>query len=112
MRDTRDRWRSRPPGPCRCRLRSADGLPHAQGAGRRCRALRQRRSSSTMICEAAGEEDALSDSGPLRPAFEKEVLTCDVRVSTVRILKHKLAPSATAAANLYRLADSEQRPGD
>jgi hypothetical protein len=26
-----------------------------------------------MICEATGEEDALSDSGPLRPALEEEV---------------------------------------
>jgi hypothetical protein len=33
--------------------------------------------------EAAGEENALFRSGPLRPAFEEEVFTSDVRVSSV-----------------------------
>jgi hypothetical protein len=34
-----------------------------------------------MDGEAAGEEDALLRSGPLRPALEKEVLISDVGVS-------------------------------
>ncbi|MDI1266182.1 MAG: hypothetical protein PS018_23305 [bacterium] len=33
--------------------------------------------------EAAGEENALFRSGPLRPAFEEEVFRSDVRVSSV-----------------------------
>src|SRR3977135_172662 len=83
MRDTRDRSRCRPAAPFGCRLRPPAALRLVQGAARRWRALRQGRSSLTMTCEAMGEENALSDSGPLRPAFEEEVLGCDVRVSSV-----------------------------
>jgi hypothetical protein len=37
-----------------------------------------------MDDEAVGEENALLRSGPLRPAFEKQVLVSDVRISSVR----------------------------
>jgi hypothetical protein len=59
-----------------------------------------------MDDEAAGEENALLRSGPLRPAFKKEVLITDVRVSSVS------GTVAYGGANLYRLAGPEQRPGN
>src|SRR3982074_1963197 len=83
MRGTRDRLRCRPAAPFRYRLRPPAALRHAQRMAQRWRALRQEQSSSTITCEATGEANALSDSGPLRPAFEEEVLVCDVRVSSV-----------------------------
>src|SRR5258707_15146766 len=83
MRDTRDRSHCPPAAPFRYRLQRPAALPHARHQAQRWRTLRQQRSSSTMTCKATGEENALSDSGPLRPAFEKEVLACEVRVSSV-----------------------------
>jgi hypothetical protein len=72
--------------------------------------LRRERSSSITICKATGEEDALSDSGPLRPAVKKhvlkEVLACTFGFQACP------APSLTADANLYRLAVPEQRLAD
>jgi hypothetical protein len=50
-----------------------------------------------------GEENALSDSGPLRPAFEKEVFAYDVRVSSVS------GAVGYGERNLYRLGVPEQR---
>src|SRR6266853_6883840 len=102
MRDTRDRSRCPPAAPFRYRLQRPAALPHARNQAQRWRTLRQR-SSSTMTCKATGEENTLSDSGPLRPAFEKEVLACDVRVSSVS------GAVAYGSANLYRLAGPEQR---
>src|SRR5665811_339587 len=103
MRDTRDRWRSGLPGPFRYRLQQPALLPHARRTAQQWRALRQERSSSTTTCEATGEENALSDSGPLRPASEEEVLACEFGFQACP------APPVTAAANLYRLAEPEQR---
>ena len=67
---------------------SAIGLDHQQRFG-----MRHARRNDRECCDDNGqfngkretraEENALSDSGPLRPAFEEEVLTCDVRVSSV-----------------------------
>src|SRR5260370_24446799 len=103
MRDTRDRSRCPPAAPFRYRLQRPAALPHARHQAQRWRTLRQQRSSSTMTCKATGEENALSDSGPLRPAFEKEVLACEVRASSVS------RAVACVNANLYRLARPEQR---
>jgi hypothetical protein len=62
-----------------------------------------------MGCEAAGEENALFDSGPLRPTFEKQaVLRCDFGFQSCD-LEAQFAPSLCGGANLYRLADPEQR---
>ena len=64
----------------------------------------KQRSSSTVTCEATGEENALSDSGPLRPACRRggpDHVTFGFQACP--------APSVTAAANLYRLAGPEQR---
>src|SRR6476620_2827949 len=103
MRDTTDRWRSAPPAPFRYRLPQPAALPHAPRVGKQREAPRSRRSNSSMSGETTGEKNALSDSGPLRPACEEEVLTCDIRVQACP------GPSATADSNLYRLADPEQR---
>src|ERR1700687_2672605 len=109
MRDTRDRSRSGPPGPFQCRLQRPAALPHAQCAAPELRALRRQRSSSTTTCEVMNEENALSDSGPLRPACEQEVLACDVRVSSVsgavgygKCKPIPACPSGTEAVRLIR----------
>jgi hypothetical protein len=68
---------------------------------------------STTICKATGKENAQSDSGPLKPAFEKEAdivwrsVLFDVR-HKARLVRHR---RVTIRANLYRLAGSEQRFG-
>src|ERR1019366_8998518 len=95
MRDTRDRWRSGPPAPFRYRLQRPAALPHAQRTAQQCRALRQERSSSTMTCEAAGKENALSDFGPLRPACERRSLNVTFGFQACP------APPVTAGGNLY-----------
>jgi hypothetical protein len=59
-----------------------------------------------MGCEAAVEENALFRSGPLRPAFEKEVLYPTFGFQAFPV------PSLCGSANLYRLAGPEQRFGD
>jgi hypothetical protein len=56
-----------------------------------------------MGCKAAGEENALFGSGPLRPAFEKEVLYSTFGFQAFPV------PSLCGSANLYRLAAPEQR---
>src|SRR5215218_9300528 len=80
----------RPAIPCRCQLRRPATLQPARRADSRKPARQRAGSDSKMDSEAAGEENALLRSGPLRPAFTKEVLISDVRVSSVRILKHDL----------------------
>src|SRR5258708_11742935 len=99
-RDTRDGWRYRPAAPFRYRLRPPAALPHARRAAQQSQALqkercRHERSSSAATCEAAGEVNALSDSGPWRPAFAEEVWACEVRVQAYP------APSATAGGHIY-----------
>src|SRR3954452_1888019 len=82
MRDTTDRWRSPPAAPCRYRLPRPAALPHARGAAQPRKTLRPAAARSTMICETAVDENALSDSGPYEdPPFKEEVPACDVRVS-------------------------------
>src|ERR1700694_3516507 len=105
MRDPRDRSRSPPAGPFRYRLQRPAALPHARRAAQRRRALRQERARPTMTCETTGDENALSDSGPLRPALEEEVMRCDVRVSSVS------GAVGYGSTNLYRLSGPEQRLG-
>src|SRR3954466_13880309 len=85
MRDTRDRWRSGLPVPFRNRPQRPAALPHAPGGEEPRQASRSRRSNERMACETTREENALSDSGPLRPACDEEVLTYDVRVSIVSV---------------------------
>src|SRR5712691_3225977 len=81
MRDTRDRWRCRPAGPCRYRPRPPAMPPPGRRAVQRWRTLRQQRSNTTIACNVTGEEGALSDSGPLLPAFEYYVLSSAVPLS-------------------------------
>src|SRR6266478_9791995 len=82
MRDTRDRWRSRPAAPFRYRLPRPAALRHARGVVQRLQALRQEPARPTTLCETAGDENALSDSGPYEdPPFKEQILACDVRVS-------------------------------
>src|SRR3982074_406192 len=78
-----DRSRSPPAAPCRYRPRPPAALRRPQRAAQESPTLRPERLSSTMTCETTGEENALSDSGPLRPASDEEVLACDIRVSSV-----------------------------
>src|ERR1700704_571508 len=103
MRDTRDRWRCRPAAPCRYRPRRPAGLPPAQRAEHRQPTLQEERSSTTMPCKATGEEDALSGSGPLRPALKGR--------SWRLMFGLQACPARPVAAdsNLYRLAGREQR---
>src|SRR3954454_21683215 len=89
MRDTRDRWRSGLPVPFRNRPQRPAALPHAPGGEEPRQASRSRRSNERMACETTREENALSDSGPLRPACDEEVLTYDVRVSN-RVRRRRL----------------------
>src|SRR3979490_1670602 len=103
MRDTRDRWRCRPAAPCRYRPRRLAGLPPALRAEQPQPALREGRSSTTMTCKATGERDALSGSGPLRPALEEAVVAECVRLQACP------AQPVAADSNLYRLAGREQR---
>jgi hypothetical protein len=66
-----------------------------------------------MICEAMGEENALSDSGPLRRVPWSNILTCDVQACGLQLnLELYLAPSLMVAANLYRLGVPEQSLSD
>src|ERR1700710_1303909 len=67
--------RCRPAAPCRYRLRPAAAPRRKPHAASSRQAPRRQESISVTGYEAAGEANALLRSGPLRPAFEKEVLS-------------------------------------
>src|SRR5712672_1631031 len=102
MRDTTDRWRSPPAAPCRYRLPRPAALPHARGAAQPRKTPRPAGARSTMICETAVDENALSDSGPYEdPPLKRRSLHVTFGFQS--------CPALSVAANLYRVAGPEQR---